>query len=508
MHAKHELDEGSGLDKWLCPDDVSAAHIYSISFQEIVKLNAVNVTVDVNSSRISAYWEETIVKCLNSRAPAGHSFVPVAYKQLVGALICVFARSDVFPFIKDVRTASTPTGVMGVMGNKGGVVVRFKLFYRYDLILFFVKGHDLIICENNSSSLCFVGGHLAAKRENVAGRNSDFADIMERTCLYPLGQEPVPQPSGTGKPYLLQDPNAGNFVTIAEHDVIFWQGDLNYRIDVSQSLEEILNRCRTHDIAYLLPLDQLNIERAAGRAFQGFSEGPINFLPTYKYIPGTDDYDNRPDKKLRPPAWCDRILWRVRPLSGKSEGNTTTSEGLSYDTEADSESTAVGSKAIHLLSPSEVRTEAERTTSASGAGDQSKGQVEGEVIVKQTFYRAMFEPRISDHKPIAAQFECFLRRVLPEKERTVYRELVKVLDKMENAGVPKLDVKGLDINAGEVKFNTPTVSTIRLLNIGFTVAHWKMAPIPGGTLPPWVRLSSKMGMIAPGEVYLAYNNNI
>jgi hypothetical protein len=32
----------------------------------------------------------------------------------------------------------------------------------------------------------------------------------------------------------------------------------------------------------LLPLDQLKLEQAAGRVFAGFSEGEINFAPTFK----------------------------------------------------------------------------------------------------------------------------------------------------------------------------------------------------------------------------------
>ena len=36
------------------------------------------------------------------------------------------------------------------------------------------------------------------------------------------------------------------------------------------------------------------------------------FPPTYKYIPNTNNYDRRPEKKNRCPAWCDRVLWRTR----------------------------------------------------------------------------------------------------------------------------------------------------------------------------------------------------
>lgn len=53
------------------------------------------------------------------------------------------------------------------MGNKGGAAIRFKLM---------------------DSTLCFVCSHLAAHRENVAGRNADFHKwafpprVMIRIC--------------------------------------------------------------------------------------------------------------------------------------------------------------------------------------------------------------------------------------------------------------------------------------------------------------------------------------
>ncbi|KAJ1428519.1 hypothetical protein B484DRAFT_67179 [Ochromonadaceae sp. CCMP2298] len=65
---------------------------------------------------------------------------------------------------------------------------------------------------------------------------------------------------------------------------------------------------KTH-LAIMAACDQLSRERKKG-VFEGFSEGPLNFPPTYKFIPGTEEYDQRAEKKMRVPAWCDRVLWR------------------------------------------------------------------------------------------------------------------------------------------------------------------------------------------------------
>ena len=49
---------------------------------------------------------------------------------------------------------------------------------------------------------------------------------------------------------------------------------------------------------------------SAGRAFEGFSEGDISFLPTYKYDPGTNTFDT--SHKQRIPAYTDRVLFKSR----------------------------------------------------------------------------------------------------------------------------------------------------------------------------------------------------
>ena len=116
----------------------------------------------------------------------------------------------------------------------------------------------------------------------------------------------------------IAEATALNHFGVLDHDLVFWLGDLNYRLDESQkrfNFEFFHQAIQAQRCDALLPADQLSQQRAAGNVFVGFEEAPLTFPPTYKFIPGTDIYDRRPDKKKRAPAWCDRVLWREAPLA-------------------------------------------------------------------------------------------------------------------------------------------------------------------------------------------------
>ena len=98
-------------------------------------------------------------------------------------------------------------------------------------------------------------------------------------------------------------------------------GDLNYRIDLPN---EVVRRKGSNNDCFseLFQHDQLRKAIESFQAFEAFQEAPITFPPTFKYDPGTDNYDS--SSKNRIPAWCDRILWHgeasVKPLAYRSYG--------------------------------------------------------------------------------------------------------------------------------------------------------------------------------------------
>jgi phosphatidylinositol-bisphosphatase len=191
---------------------------------------------------------------------------------------------------------------MGMMGNKGGVSVRLQFY---------------------DSTLCIVNSHLAAHRENVIGRNADFHNIFSKLC-YNVGDEAARESIQNGS--MPQWSTGNRTVGIADHDLAFWIGDLNYRVQELIPTEQVLDLSKRNNLELLRQQDQLNVERKAGRVFQGWEEGPLNFTPTYKYQPGTDLYEERPDKKLRAPAWCDRVLWKAQEPSHLSQQTYSRSE--------------------------------------------------------------------------------------------------------------------------------------------------------------------------------------
>jgi len=296
------------LQSWLCADwsQHGPPDIVVVGLQEMVDLNAMNVAVENKSQTRSVFWVDKIRNTLNSRqntqGDPQRTYTELAVKYLVGLLVCVFVKAPHKPRVKYAFTDSVGVGVAGFMGNKGGVSIRLQFY---------------------DSTLCFICTHLAAHRENVAGRNADFANVFNKTS-FDIGHEAVQEVIRLGS--MSQWAMGTAAVGVPDHDLVFWFGDLNYRVDESIPTERVLELSKKNILEELIEHDQLNIERAAGRVFRDFEEGALDFQPTYKYQPGTDLYEERPDKKLRAPAWCDRILWLAQEPGHVAQLNYTRSE--------------------------------------------------------------------------------------------------------------------------------------------------------------------------------------
>ncbi|XP_054790102.1 type IV inositol polyphosphate 5-phosphatase 9-like [Prosopis cineraria] len=290
--------ENLDMEDWLDMQN-SSADIYVLGFQEIVPLNAANV-LGPQDRKAGKKWNSLIAAALNNRRPRklvqdnkttepqkiypmkepvcaedehGEDFRCIASGQLVGMFMTVWIRSDLYQHISHLSVSSVGCGIMGSLGNKGSISIRFCL---------------------HETSFCFVCSHLASGGTEVdrRQRNANATDIMSQTS-FPAGlQQNLPQ-------------------KILDHDRVIWLGDLNYRIYLPDSAT--LSLVKRRDWNALLKNDQLKMELTEGNVFKGWQEGAIEFPPTYKYYPNSEDYiafdHSRTREKRRAPAWCDRIIW-------------------------------------------------------------------------------------------------------------------------------------------------------------------------------------------------------
>ncbi|TVU21482.1 hypothetical protein EJB05_31118 [Eragrostis curvula] len=200
-----------------------------------------------------------------SRSP----FVRIVSKQMVGIFLTVWVRRGLRKCVQNLKVSTVGVGAMGYIGNKGAVSVSMSIY---------------------QTMFCFVCTHLASgeKPGDVQKRNADVQEIHRRTRFAAPGDMQLPK-------------------DIYDHERIFWLGDLNYRLDVSyQKAHELI---LTKDWSQLAEMDQLKRELKKGRAFDGWTEGILEFAPTYKYELNSAKYISDDQKGgRRTPAWCDRIL--------------------------------------------------------------------------------------------------------------------------------------------------------------------------------------------------------
>ena len=245
-------------------------------------------------------WIESLNKIANS-----FGFVEITETTLFQMVCIIFIKKKFKPLVTNIETNKKGMGFAGIIGNKGGVIISFKIL---------------------NFNFIFINCHLAPKVFKVLERN-----LMAQN---------------------LNNIKVGDKIISNDvySDYLFWFGDMNYRIDFEFKMTiDYLNK---NDIKTLLEKDQLKKSIKFGKIFCDFYEENINFLPTYRlkkikkdkngneYIlnePEYDDKDNNKNnnneniednnlkniknlgkygnlysnKKKQSPSWCDRILLKT-----------------------------------------------------------------------------------------------------------------------------------------------------------------------------------------------------
>ncbi|URE47803.1 type I inositol-1,4,5-trisphosphate 5-phosphatase [Musa troglodytarum] len=197
------------------------------------------------------------------------AFVRIISKQMVGIYLSIWVRRSLRKHIQNLKVSTVGVGVMGYIGNKGSISVSMSIY---------------------QTPFCFVCSHLSSgeKSGDELRRNADVQEIHRRTQFSTVASAGLPK-------------------TIHDHERIFWLGDLNYRVDLS--FEKTHELIASGNWTLLAERDQLKRELKKGRAFDGWTEGVMNFPPTYKYEFNSTNYVGDDQKGgRRNPAWCDRIL--------------------------------------------------------------------------------------------------------------------------------------------------------------------------------------------------------
>ncbi|KAL1967695.1 hypothetical protein VTN77DRAFT_2952 [Rasamsonia byssochlamydoides] len=523
LDLKEEQRQGDRED--INPEDIG---IYVLGLQEIVDVSSPSETlrpyVDPGPSN---RWKEAVQSAL----PVGYQLV--AESQLVGLLLLVYAAPNVAPTISSVSSTSVGTGAMGYLGNKGAVVTRIVL--------------------GETTRLVFVNCHLAAgaDKNSLERRNWDAAQIVGRTRFDPIDADDE----------IYGEPSE----SIGKEDFAFWFGDLNYRLDDipgedvrrllmlhtqneydssrktnkndspstgddsqdKKSTSGVVDNVDPHSdpaslqttLSSLLPHDQLRNQQRKGKAFHdGWREGEIRFLPTYKYDVGSVAVFDSSEKQ-RGPSWCDRILYRSkRDLLNYERQAKEAEEARKRDEEMKArglDKAADDDSVLFDYDPSvDGSYDYHENDTASRGSAQSEERADFDDSIMLTHYTSHQGISSSDHKPLDATFTLTYNAVIPELKAKVQQEVVRELDKAENESRPGLTVVidhhgdeagdmgksdvAHDPNAvyfGNIPFSVPVSRNLTIANTGGVPATFSFSSRPPdgdhhseGTTPPWLNI--------------------
>ena len=466
--------------------------LYALGLQEIVDITSFTEAVRPYTDPAAANkWKDAMQNAL----PTGYRLV--AEQQLIGMLLLIYASPDLADDVRSVSTTSVGTGLMGYMGNKGAVTARIVIGDTTRLV--FVNSHlsagadkpslerrnwdvsqilqrtkfepikdsmDLSQASGEhigEEDLAFWVGDLNYRLEGIPGDDVRRLLMLHTRNEYDLSQkssrkieqeietasEPVKQrvehrisvnstdsSSASSLRYSGESTSADTESTAVstQADDVSASGDL-------ASLQTTLSS--------LLPHDELHQQMTRRKAFHdGWREGPITFLPTYKYDVGSVGVFDSGEKR-RAPSWCDRILYRTRRNKLAYDAKVREEENArKKDEEMKATGTDQAGDDDEILYDYDPETDGVDANDDHDEFNQYDDTEDGVVFTKEGFedelrlehYSAHQRVLSSDHKPLNAVFLLKYDAVVPDLKAKVHAEVAKNLDKAENEGRPNVTV--------------------------------------------------------------------
>lgn len=206
------------------------------------------------------------------------------YSKSSGATnLAVIVKRKIKEHFNFIYSTSVTAGIGNFVPNKGAVCIWFT----YKNISFLV-----------------VNMHLAAGKKNQEKRNENFNRIMENIHFEHIDQ--------IFKQHLNYYYTKNSKEIISLFDCCIFMGDFNYRldkdIDYVKSLLSVKTNYTNKEKEVIEKLILFDQRKCNNTDLIQFQECPITFLPTFKFVPGTDEYWFHSDNKL--PGWTDRILYK------------------------------------------------------------------------------------------------------------------------------------------------------------------------------------------------------
>lgn len=565
--------------------DIDYIDIYVLGLQEVVDISSPTEALrPYTDQTVSLRWRTALEEVLPK------NYRKIAEQQLMGLLLFVYAAPEVAEIVSEVSSTTVGTGLMGYMGNKGAVATRIVLDESTRLA--FVNSHlaagadkgaverrnwdaAQVLQRLSFTSISGAVGEIYGSAERLDDQDAVFwfgdfnyrlqgmpGDDVRRLLLlhaqneYGIAGTQANVPTG----HRPDDPNLSRTDDDDELSVKKEPSDSSIR--TSQTAETVghgsddsgdssLTELDSEDdepkrgldpgslkatILSLLPHDELHREQKRRKAFHdGWQEGAITFLPTYKYDVGSM-YIFDSSEKRRCPSWCDRILYRSRRDKQRAEEKAKKADILKHAEEqlrSASMVDVVGDESAMFEYDPDADDDADadeiKTCDGSHAEKHEDVAEDGCRIEKYDSHQDVVS---SDHKPVEAIIRVKHRVAVRDRQLKVVQEITREVDKAENEAQPSVTVviegsgetsdpsDGIDF--GGIQLSQPRSQSITIANTGqvpatlsFTrttgadgdsdTVEWLRVDIDGSSetkLPSKKSLTTRT--IQPGEVCVAH----